>query len=233
MSLLTPLIHAQEFDIIPLLKDIEKGRREEVLGKLPGLIKQYPNSSNILFLEGVLTENGQQAVAVYNKLIKKYPGSKYADAALYRIYTYYYALGMYSFAKIYLDRLNKDYPGSPYTGIAQKNIPSKDKVLIDTRNGKPDSVKKDSFSDAEKNIEKIFYSIQAGAFTVLANSQSLKKNLEDAGYYSAIIDKNVAGTDFHVVYAGRYNTEDEAKKYLQIINSKFNLSGRVVKISLP
>ena len=230
---LTPIIFAQEADIVPLLKKIENGQKEEAQAKLPDLIKEYPNSSNVLFLKAVLMENGQQAVAIYNELLKKYPNSKYADASLYRIYSYYYALGMYSAAKSFLNKLKKDYPGSPYIDIAQKNVPSKDKILVKDKTLLSDSVKVTKHITDNENSNEIFYTIQAGAFTVLANSQALKKNFDDAGYYSIIEDKNVGGTVFHVVYVGKYLNEDDAKKFLQVINLKYNLNGRIVKTNLP
>ena len=117
----TPQILAQEVDIVPYLKMIEQGKMEEAKSELLDLKTDYPKSSNLIFLEGVLTENGQDAVVLYQKLVDEYPKSAYADAAIYRIYSYYFALGLYNTADKNLDKLKKDYPESPYLKMASSN----------------------------------------------------------------------------------------------------------------
>lgn len=182
-----------------------------------------------MFLEGILTENGQQAVAIYNVIIQKYPRSRYADAALYRVYSYYYAIGMYGTAKEKLNQLQKNYPQSPYIEIAKKNIPEKDNEISTPAEGK-DSVKTEEVADTSVEApEEYSYTIQAGAFGVLANAETLSKSFKDYGYFTKIEDKPVGGTTFHIVYVGRFTTPDDAQKMLQLINSKFNLNGRVIK----
>ncbi len=233
ISPLASFTSAQEVDIIPYLKNIEKGNKEAVQSELPKLLKEYPNSSNVLFLKAVLTENGQEAVAIYGDIVKNYPKSKYADASLYRIYTYYYALGMYGAAKTFLNKLKKDYPLSPYIGIAEKEIPAKDKVLVNVKTANDSSSESSTRKKLSSNIDKTFYSVQAGAFTILTNAQSLQETFQGAGYFSIIQNKTVGGTDFHVVYVGKYTDSAKAQKLLQYVNSKFSLNGRVVKLNLP
>lgn len=223
-------IFSQDPDIIPYLKNIERGNIQEVKNKFPQLLKKFPKSPSVFFLEGILADNSEQAVAIYSKLIRNYPNSKYADAALYRIYCYYYAVGNFLTAKSYLEKLKKEYPQSPYLDIAIRNIPLKNNILIeDTSNNK------NIISASSKEINKEFssnykYTIQAGAFSELSNAKALKKQLENAGYSSTIEEKSVAGTIFHVVYAGKFKNIDEAKNYLKLINSKYNLDGRLVSI---
>jgi tetratricopeptide (TPR) repeat protein len=211
-------LFSQDVDIVPYLKQIESGEKSEAEDKLVELKKDYPNSPSVMFLEGVLTPNGQEAVAVYSKIADYYPDSKYADAALYRIYAYYYALGLYETAKDHLNRLKKNYPQSPYIKIAERNIPSENEF-----SGEQPKVD-------EKEQVNYKFTIQAGAFSKLDNAESLKKDFEDSGFFSEIKNKVVGGTNFHVVYVGEFVNEDEAKNFLQVINSEFKLDGRVVNI---
>jgi len=211
-------LFSQDVDIVSYLKQIESGEKDDVEKKLPELKSKYPNSPSVMFLEGVLTENGQDAVAIYSKIVNSYPQSKYADASLYRIYSYYYALGLYDAAKNHLNRLKKEYPESPYIKISDKNIPSEDEITV--VNKKQKEIPKANYN----------YTIQAGAFSKLKNAQSLKKDLDDSGFKSEIKDKTVGGTVFHVVYVGEFLSEDEAKNFLQVINKEYKLDGRVVRI---
>ena len=58
------------------------GRNRKVEDKLPKLKKEYPNSPSLMFLDGVLTENGQDAVAIYSKVVDYYPYSKLGRSSL-------------------------------------------------------------------------------------------------------------------------------------------------------
>ena len=177
-----------------------------------------------MFLNGVLTENGQKAVVIYQNIVDQFPDSKYADASLYRIYSYYYALGLYESANKKLSLLIKNYPASPYINIAKQN-----QLLFN-----PDIEKEDKVSQTDGDQTSggdYRYTVQAGAFSNLENAQSLQDNFEQLGIYSEIEEKQVAGTAFHIVYVGRFATDNEAESFLKTINTQFNLTGRVVAIN--
>jgi tetratricopeptide (TPR) repeat protein len=210
---------AQEADIIPYLKQIEQGKSSEVKLKLPELKKDYPNSSNVMFLDGVLTENAQDAIEIYQKILDKYPKSAFADAALYRIYSYYFALGLYNSADKYLTKLKTDYPQSPYIKMASINKPEEETA-------ETQSIK----SSDDSNDEVAKYTIQAGAFTNSDNAKKLNRDFINAGMKSFIKEKNIGGTVFSVVYVGKFASRSNAENFLQIINSQFKISGRVVEI---
>ena len=220
--------YPQETDIVPYLKQIEAGKRLEVNKEIPALQKQFPNDPSILFLQGVLTENGQRAANIYKSILKNYPGSRYADASVYRLYTYYFALGNYSKAKSYLDMLKVEYPQSPYISIAKRNVPDKNSILFNDNSNK-NELKESASGSGEEDYK---YTIQAGAFTVLDNAKALMSELKNAGYFSSVEDKLVGGTNFHVVYVGKFVNEDDAQNFLKQVNSKYNINGAVVKFDL-
>jgi hypothetical protein len=207
LFLLTINIAGQGIDISDYLKKIESGNLIEVKEKLPELKTKYPNDPSVLFLDAILTENGKTSVSLFSTIVNNYPESKYADAAVFRIYSYYYAGGIFTEASSWLKRLKKNYPSSPYIKIIEKNNKS-----------------------SNQNIN-YKYTIQAGAFSNKDNANSLKKQFIDAGYSSEIKEKTVAGTLFLVVYVGKYSTEDEAKKILHQINSEYSLDGRVISVN--
>lgn len=214
---------SQEVDIIPYLKQIEKGESKAVKEVLPKLKKENPASANLIFLEGVLTENGQEAVSIYQSFVEKYPSNSYADAALYRIYSYYYALGLYETASKVLKNLTDKYPDSPYIKMAlsqEEAIQEEEKVPI--------TAQKDE-QTKEPNEVNYKFTIQAGAFVKIENAQGLKSELESEGIFCEMKEKNVGGTTFHVVYAGRFQNRNEAEKFLQQINSRYNLNGRIIE----
>ena len=212
--------YGQGIEISDYLKKIESGKIEEVKEKLPDLKSKYPDDPSVLFLDGILTENGKASVILFRTVVNNYPESKYADAAAFRIYSYYYASEQFKDAASWLDKLKKNYPSSPYIKIAEKNIPPLDQEKI---------------TNDKKEVElklNYKYTIQAGAFGNNENAETLKNLFTSAGYFSEIKGKQVAGTLFHVVYVGKYTTKDEAKNSLRQINSTYSLDGRVVEIDL-
>ena len=212
-------IFGQGIDISDYLKKIESGKLKEVKEKLPELKTKYPDDPSVLFLDGILTENGKTSVSLFSTIVNNYPESKYADAAVFRIYSYYFAREMFTEAATWLNKLKKDYPSSPYIKLSDQNIPPADQ--------------KDKIQYNKKTDSKIKYkfTIQAGAFSSKENANALKKQFVDAGYSSEIKEKTVAGTLFQVVYVGKFTTEEEAKNFLQQINTQYNLDGRVISIN--
>jgi len=228
--LLSSYVFSQDVNIIPYLKQIESGKADEVRYELTDLKERNPGSPSVMFLDGVLTENGQEAVLIYQKIVDEYPNSKYADAALYRIYSYYYALGLYESANKKLSLLINHYPASPYINIAKQN-----QLLynpkIEKEEDKAFQTNQDQQTLSDLAGGDYRYTIQAGAFSNRENAQSLQGNFEQSGLYSVILEKQVAGATFHIVYVGRFVTNNEAESFLKTINSKYKLAGRVVDIN--
>ena len=113
-------VFPQELDITPHLQKIEAGEKQEVIEKIPGLKKTHPNSSSLIYLEALLTEDGEKAFQIYKSLVDKYPNSKYADDAIYRIYTYFSAIDKTDKSDFYLNRLKTEYPESAYIKLASR-----------------------------------------------------------------------------------------------------------------
>ncbi len=218
-------VAAQETDIVPYLKMIEEGKQDEVVAKMPDLKKQHPGDPSIMFLEAVLTTEPDNALPLFNTVIEKYPRSRYADASVYRVYSYYFALGLYSTAEKHLEHLKKEYTDSPYIKLAERNIPDTDeKSEIATQEPVVQS-------NEEKSDLQYHFTIQAGAFSNKKNSNALVEQFRTAGYDTQIKEKLVGGTSFDIVYVGKFANENEAREFLKIINDRYKLDGRVVGIN--
>jgi len=216
-------LHPQEVDIVPYLKSIENGNVGQAKDALVNLKEKNPNDPSVMFLDAVLKENGQEAIVIYQNIVDNYPKSKYADAALYRIFSYYYALGLYDTAREKIKQLKESYPESPYINIADQNL----SALEDTV-----EIEKSNAEEENKSLpEEVYkFTIQAGAFTNLDNANYLLSEFENAGIFSRLGEKTVGGTTFHVVYAGKFEKYEDAENFLQVVNSRFKLNGSIVPI---
>ena len=213
----------QEVDIVPYLKAIENGNIGQAKDALINLKEKYPDDPSVMFLDAVLKENGQEAVVIYQKIVDNYPKSKYADAALYRIFSYYYALGLYDTAREKLKQLKESYPESPYISIADQNLSALE------NNGNEEELNNEE--EKKPLPEEVYkFTIQAGAFTNSENAKNLAAEFENAGVYSHVGEKSVGGTTFHVVYAGKFVKYEDAENFLQVLNSRFKLNGNIVPI---
>jgi tetratricopeptide (TPR) repeat protein len=199
----------QEREVENCLKKIEQGKSDSAKIVLKGLLKKYPDSPSALFLDGVLTTDGKDALTKYLLLVDKYPDSKYADAALFRIYSYYYALGLYSNADRYLQKLKTSYPESRYIKTADPNFQNKSDI-------------------PSKNI--FTHTIQAGAFIDKDNAISLCAELDELGYETNMKERSLGGTSLYVIYVGKFQSEAEAEEVLAKINKDYKLEGRVVAL---
>jgi len=228
--------YSSEFDITPYLKKIESGQKLDVLVQIPDLKKRYPNDPSIKYLAGILEDDSNKALAIFRGIVEFSPKSKFADAAAFRAYSYYYSIGVYDKARSYSQKLKKDYPSSPYLKLVKKNIPKHNEPITESKQSNTETVSQSNSyksPQSEKDSTLInngnyLYQIQAGAFSKEENAVSLNKNFKDAGYDSEITQKNVGGTIFHIVVVGKFKTEDEAHSFLDLVNSKYSLDGRII-----
>lgn len=217
LLLTSSFVSAQEFDIVPYLVKIEQGNSAEAISVLPKLKTEHPNDPSVMFLDAVLTTNGDEALNKYLMISQNYPNSKFADAALYRVFSYYYSMGYYTRAEEYLSKLKAQYPSSPYIKAADRNIPDVEEVPTQP-----------VATNQNTTIEKFNFTIQAGAFLNTQNAMNLKRKFGQDGYFTDIKTKEVGGSILNVVTLGRFATEEEAAPTLNYLKNKHNLNGRVV-----
>ncbi|MCX6170059.1 MAG: SPOR domain-containing protein [Ignavibacteriales bacterium] len=216
----------QEVDIAPALQQIKSGNIQNASKILLELKSKSVNDPSVIYLDAVLTKDGDEALRKYSVILEKYPDSKYADASLYRIFSYYYSLGYYKKAESYLDRLKKDFPESSYIKTADRKIPDIEEPSTIPENAPQLVVQQKKVDTKEYN-----FTIQAGAFLNVENAQKLSDQLKKENYFTEITSKEVGGSILNVVNVGRFANEEETKPVLNFLESKFNLKGRVVPIN--
>lgn len=220
---------AQEVNIVPALKQIELGEIEEARKVLSEFKQSDPNDPSVIFLDAVLTQNGDFALTKYESVYNKYPNSRYADAALYRIFSYYYSLGVYNKAESYLTKLKDEYPKSPYIKAANRTLPDIDES--ESFVSEPAAPPAQVASPVTQTATKANFTVQAGAFLNLANAKSLKSKIESDGHFCEIKPKEVGGSILNVVLVGRIPDKNEAGKILDYLRTTHKLNGRIVPIN--
>jgi tetratricopeptide (TPR) repeat protein len=212
-------MNTHEPDIRRRLEMIEKGQAEAVRAELPSLMTNYQNDPGVMYLQAVLTTDGTEAAKLYQNIVDNFPKSEWGDDALYKLYQYYYSIGLYKTAEQKLTQLKEEYPFSAYA--SEKNPAVEEKQVAKE---KPTVMKpKGTVPKFATN-----FTVQVGAFSTLQNAGELKAKFEKEGYQSNIFTIVSNGKKLHKVWVGEFQTYDEARRFSAEIKSKFNLTSIVV-----
>jgi len=211
---------AGEPDILKRLELIEKGQSDVVRTELPTLMTNFQNHPGVLYLQGVLTTDGSEAAKIYQSIVDNFPKSEWADDALFKLYQYYYSVGLYKTADQKLEQLKRDYPFSTYA--TDQKVAEEPKVTPP-----PEAPAKVSQPSKGKKST-VVYTVQAGTFRELQNAEELKSRFERDGYASHIFTIVNSGKKFHKVWVGEFATQDEAKRFSGEIKKKYHLETIVV-----
>ncbi|GEM_PF-4894152 len=110
-------------EVANAIAQLDSGNIAQVRQQLPGLTTKYQNDPGVIYLQGRLTSGGNEAKQYYQTIVTNFPQSEWADDALYRLYQYNYAMGLYRSANALLQQLAKEYPASPYVKLIPPSSP--------------------------------------------------------------------------------------------------------------
>ena len=145
------------------------GRYDDVRLALPDLLAAYPDDPGVMLLHGIVVDDPNKAIEIYEKIVKKFPDSPWADDAYWRIVQFYSLSHDTSRAAKELESFRKKYPYSEYlivatdiyntsSKIARKNSETEDISSIENEDekivapAKKTTVKKDS-EDTKKQSD--------------------------------------------------------------------------------
>lgn len=212
-----------EPDILKRLELIEKGQADVVRAELPTLMTNFQTHPGVLYLQGVLMTDGNEASKVYQSIVENFPKSEWADDALFKLYQYYYSIGLYKTADQKMEQLKRDYPYSTYA--TDQKVAEEPKTTAPAgRTETPTPVTRPT-KGAKPSV---VYTVQAGTFSVLQNAEELRARFEKEGYASHIFTIVNNGKKFHKVWVGEFSKEDEARRFSAEIKKKYHLNTIVV-----
>lgn len=212
-----------EPDILKRLELIEKGQADVVRAELPTLMTNFQTHPGVLYLQGVLTTDGNEASKIFQSILDNFPRSEWADDALFKLYQYYYSIGLYKTADQKMEQLKRDYPYSTYA--TDQKVSEEPKVAPPQA---PAETPTPVARPAKGTKPTVIYTVQAGTFSVLQNAEELRGRFEKDGYASHIFTIVNSGKKFHKVWVGEFSKEDEARRFSAQINKKYQLNTIVV-----
>jgi tetratricopeptide (TPR) repeat protein len=234
------IVRAEDPDIGKYLSRVEQGEADAVRSEVPSLLSRYPNNPGVLYLQGVLTTDGTEAVRIYQSIVDNFPKSEWADDALYKVYQFYYAIGLYRTAEIKLNQLKTDYPQSRYlvtsASADTKNLPEEKVtsgpvgvVADSSQQPVPAAIESpDVAPKIEEQQTRGQYTLQVGAYSQQVNAEKQKLFFEDLGYSVEVINKVSAGRSLFVVLVGDYASSDDARAKRAEFKKTYNTNSMVV-----
>ncbi|HTX19541.1 MAG TPA: SPOR domain-containing protein [Bacteroidota bacterium] len=246
---LTAPVFAQlsEPEVRKRLDFIYNGQAERVRIELPTLQKQYPNDPGVAYLDAILTTDGVTAVKKFQTIVDQFPQNEWADDALYKVYQYYYSVGLYKTADEKFQQLKEQYPNSLYVvGLAEEQ-----KASVVHQEPAPEPKKPDTTSaapavepsPAEVTVQPPTdtaavvaapappvgkFAVQAGAFSTDQNARKQVDFFATIGKKAMISTKVSGGRTLYVVSLEGFTTEQEARNTIAELKSKYNIESIIV-----
>ena len=228
---------------------INEGQILGVREKVPELISKYPNDPGVLYLQAILTIEGNKALEFYGQIIERFPESKYSIESSVKIGEYFYAKGLYTQAAKQLCLIPRKYPRYPeierivdlmassfmaigaddslryYLGIYESMFPN----LSFQNNFKREKVNKISKTELTTEVREVKpYVIQIGAFGSIQNAKRLKLQVSQIGYKVELVPVRTNGRSLNTVRIIRYKSKSEAERVGKLVKNKLGIEFRVL-----
>jgi len=225
------------------IDNVNHGQSEEVRKILPDLAAKFQNNPGILYLQGRLATDGIEAVKFYQSVVDNFPKSEWADDALYRIYQYYYSLGLYKTADLKMQQLKHDYPNSTYIAnrdtTASLPVQDEPQVKLAVKDAPPPDTQRtiqppppaalpQTSPQANPQV-KAPYTLQVGAFSTAQNAEKQKTYFEELGYNVEVSNKIRSGKSMYLVWVGSFKTAEEARSFGKQVKAKYKINSIIVE----
>jgi len=228
LILALPLYAQDTLDIAPYLERIQGGDVEDVREEISDLVEQKPEDPGVRYLQGLVTEDGTDAVGIFQGLVDKHPRSEWADDALFRVYQFYYSIALYRTSDLKWAQLQKDYPGSPYLskgkggeGVESGPAESSPAPVVTGSTGPVAVVPQGENRSGQ-------FALQVGAYSARENAEKQKFFFEDQGYPVEVINRVRDSRSLFLVIVGNFLTYDDAKSRIGEIRQKYGVESFVV-----
>jgi SPOR domain len=214
--------------ITKLVVLVEQGHSDQVKGELERLQKSSPNDPGVMYLQALLMTDGSEAVRMYQSIVDNFPRSQWADDALFKVYQFYYSLGLYRTADLKMAQLRKEYPTSRY--ISQAAVD--DTTAQADEQDVPAGAVSDSVNSEGPPITEVpsgGFTLQVGAYSTQVNAEKQKVFFEDMNLPVEVINRVKEGASLYIVLVGNFATADDARAKGAEIKKSYNIDSMVIQ----
>lgn len=223
------------FNLDELLKN---NKPDEIRQRVQSEIRKNKGTPLGLYLEAFLETDAAKAVEIYQKVLRKFPGSREAEAALHKTAQYYFSRGLYVTARKHFLELIERYPKSEYVDdsmysgaaclyaagkyrscyvelnnflIKNPNSPLRPLALDDLKELRGKTGDTRGMERASKSGGK--YALQIGAFSKRANADKLMSYCETLGLPVEIHERKGKSKTLYLVWLGSFESAEDSRTF--------------------
>lgn len=230
----TNSVFSQSDKIKEYLKMVREGKITDVKLILPDLLAEFPNAPGVQFLHATVLEDANKAAEIYERIIRNYPQSEYADESYWRIIQYFALKGEIERAFRELDSYRKAFPNSAFLtaasdlirtaiALARVNIRAKENEQSQdvTKEVASSGAKKITFGKSEQSSRKGTFGLQVGLYSTIESAKSEVERFRSLRLRADIFTKKIdSGTTMYAVVIGDYPTRERAEAEKPIVQEK-------------
>ncbi|HPO61469.1 MAG TPA: SPOR domain-containing protein [Candidatus Kapabacteria bacterium] len=204
------LVQSQTEKVKQYLKMIGIGKINDVKSRMPDMLAIYPNDPGVMLLHGIVIEDMSKSIEIFEKIIKNFPESEFADDANYRIIQYYILNGNTAKANKELETFRSKYKDSELLIIASDLVNTATKV-VETKNENIAKEEKKSNVEKKENGKKEVETKKAKEEKPAELKSVYKSNNEEAKPQ----EKSKNGKTVYGLQVGLYSNYDAAKSEME------------------
>ncbi len=202
-----------------------------------------PRIAEAYFYLGRLSLNPDSSLGYYQRVIKGYPQSRFADLSYLEIAKTNITLKNYRNAIVTLNEMLRQFPetGSKdealfWLGVSYLSS-GDEKQGASTFENLKRSFPKSIWADRAKTIApgsevvprgEEYYTVQVGSYRGRDNAEKYVRDLQEKGLTARIVQALVMGNTYYRVWVGQFEKIEEAKAYALKLDS-LGIKGNVVK----
>jgi len=235
------LVQSQTEKVKQYLKMIGIGKINDVKSRMPDMLAIYPNDPGVMLLHGIVIEDMSKSIEIFEKIIKNFPESEFADDANYRIIQYYVLNGNTAKANKELETFRGKFKDSELLIIASdlvntatkatdaknENIAKEEKKEngkkeVETKKSKEEkptelkSVYKSNNEEAKPQEKskngKVAYGLQVGLYSNYDAAKSEMEKFQKQRMFAEIKQKKVDNINYYAVIIGNYSSKESAEE---------------------
>lgn len=227
-------VFSQSYKIKEYLKMVREGKITDVKLILPDLLAEFPNDPGVQFLHAAVLDDANKAVEIYERIIRNYPQSEYADECYWRIIQYFALKGEIERASREFDNYRKTFPNSAFltpasdlirTAIALARVNIRTKETEQSQNVSKEAASPDAekipIGKSEQSPRKGTFGLQVGLYSTIESAKSEVERFRAMRLRADIFTKKIdAGTTMYAVVIGDYPTREKAEAEKPIVQEK-------------
>ena len=202
-------------DLEEYIKFYESGLITRIERELPYIEEKYGTTPETMFFNAVLEENADNALALYNEILRNFPDSPIVEHTLFRVAQFNFAKEQFHTSKRYFLELMEKYPETNYFGQVQDFLYSIDNMLQVLPGIDPQKEQENVKPEKE-------FVVQFGAYSIINNARRMKEYLQNSGFTNVEIVKDLVRNDpLYKVWLRGYVKREDAVRDAEVIKNRY------------